>query len=191
MTIYIIEHLEPELWEWCALEYEHISQIVGKENLWFTNVKEKSKNAKKLEKLGKVFVESVSKLNLTNACVLDPEAGKMLEPGEAGKFDYMIFGGILGDYPPRKRTKQELTSRMQGTEARNIGKEQMSTDNAVYAVKQIAEGKKLFDLKFQDEIEIKTGEKESVILPYRYVLINGKPLISKKLVEYLKNKKGF
>jgi ribosome biogenesis SPOUT family RNA methylase Rps3 len=67
----------------------------------------------------------------------------------------------------------------------------MSTDNAVYVVKQIAEGKKLSDLSFQDEVEIKTGKKDSIILPYRYAVVNGKPLISKKVVEYLKNKKEF
>ena len=39
--IYIIEHLEPKLWEWCILEYEHISQTVGKDNLWFTNIRDK------------------------------------------------------------------------------------------------------------------------------------------------------
>jgi len=189
--IYIIEHLEPEVWEWCVYEYEHISETVGKENLWITNVKEKSHNAEELVKFGRVLAESVSEMNLKNSCVLDPEASKTLEPEEAGKFDYMIFGGILGDYPPRKRTKEELTLKFKNAEARNIGKEQMSTDNAVYAVKQIVEGRKLQDLKFQDELEIKTGKKDSIILPYRYAIAKGKVFASKKVIEYLKNKKGF
>ena len=188
MTIYIIEHLEPELGEWCLIEYEHISEIVGSGNLWFTNVK-KTGDRKKLEKFGKVFSKSVASLRLKNACVLDPEAEKMLSNGE--KFDYYIFGGILGDYPPRKRTKQELTSRMQNVKARNIGKEQMSTDNAVYAVKQIAKGKNLDKMKFIDTARIKINEIEEIELPYRYVLINGKPLMSRKLVKFLKEKKGF
>ena len=37
--IYVIEHLEPRIYRWCVIEYKHISKIVGKENLWFTNGK--------------------------------------------------------------------------------------------------------------------------------------------------------
>ena len=36
---FIIEHLEKKLFEWCLIEYEHISKIVGKNNLIITNVK--------------------------------------------------------------------------------------------------------------------------------------------------------
>ena len=40
---FIIEHLEPEedISKWCFFEYEHISEIVGEDNLIFTNVKPK------------------------------------------------------------------------------------------------------------------------------------------------------
>ena len=44
-AIYVIEHLEPKLWEWCEIEYESISKIVGKENLWFTNIKNEKRIA--------------------------------------------------------------------------------------------------------------------------------------------------
>ena len=185
--IYIIEHLEPELFEWCLMEYEHISETVGRENLWFTNIQEKDK--KKLEKFGRVFSESVKSMKLTNSCVLDPEVTETLEPSD--KFDYFIFGGILGDYPPRKRTQEELTPFIAEARVRNIGKEQMSTDNAVYTVKQIELGKKLGDLKFQNNVSIEINEFESVELPYLYNLVEGKPFMSPKLVTYLKKKKGF
>jgi len=188
--IYIIEHLEPELFEWCLIEYENISKIVGKENLWFTNVGNKKKSdRKKLEKFGKVFSKSVKEMNLENACILDPESKKILKPKD--NFDYYIFGGILGDYPPRKRTKNQLTKFLKA-ETRNISKEQMSTDNAVYTVKQIVEkGKNFNELNFVDNISVKINEFESVELPYRYNLIKGKPLVSKKIKTYLRKKKGF
>ncbi len=186
--IYIIEHLEPQLFEWCLIEYEHISKIVGKRNLWFTNIK--SKDKKKLERLGRVFPKSIKEIKLNNACILDPEAKNLLKP--ESNFDYYIFGGILGDYPPKKRTEIELTHFIKNAETRNIGKEQMSTDNAVYTVKQIAEkGKKFEKLKFVDGNNIKINEFETVELPYRYNLINRKPLMSPKIIKYLKNKKGF
>ena len=187
--IYIIEHLEPELFEWCFLEYKNISKIVGKENLWFTNISDK-KDAGKLSSFGKVFSESVRKIKLENACILDPEAEKILSP--ADKFSYFIFGGILGDYPPRKRTKEELTKFLPTVEKRNIGKEQMSTDNAVFTVKQIAENSKKFEeLKFVDNASIEINEFESVDLPYRYNLVKGKPFMSPEIANYLKRKKGF
>ena len=190
--IYIIEHLEPELFKWCLIEYKNISEIVGKSNLWFTNIREKDKS--KLSKHGKVFEKSVKELGLDqkSVCILDPEAEKELSTEESNKFDYYIFGGILGDNPPRKRTSPELSVFFPKTEKRNIGKSQFSTDNAVYVVKQIAENKKgLSDLKFQQGIEIKTGKHDSIQLPYLYPLINGKPQISKELIKFLKNKQNF
>lgn len=182
--IFIIEHLEPELWPWCIIEYKHISNIVGKSQLWFTNIKQK--DVEKLQDYGKVSVESVKSMKLKDACVLDPEASSLLTPKNSKPFQYFIFGGILGDYPPKKRTQEELTPFIKGALAFNIGKEQMSTDNAVYVTKQIIEGKNLSDLKFQDEIEIDINDIESTILPYRYTLIDGKPLINPELVEFLK-----
>ncbi len=194
---YIIEHLEPRLWDWCLIEYEHISEIVGKENLWFTNIKQE-KDAKKLEKFGKVFFESVKeiKIDIDKICVLDPEADKTLTPEDSDNFQYFIFGGILGDFPPRRRTKEELTKFLPDAEKRNIGKEQMSTDNAVFTVKQIAEEKKKFEeLKFIDNASIEINEFESVELPYRYNLVNvggkEKPFMSKKIIDYIKKNGAF
>lgn len=187
MAIYIIEHLEPELWPWCLIEYKNISKIAGKNNLWFTNIKN-GKDKKKIEQYGKVAEKSVKSLNLKNVCILDPDANKTLSPKEAKKFRYFIFGGILGDYPPKKRTKKELTPFVKG-KARSIGKKQMSTDNAVYVVKKIVQGEDIKKIAFKDNVEININKIESTILPYRYALIDGKPLMSKEIVKYLKNKK--
>lgn len=191
MPIYIIEHLEPKVWKWCLIEYKNISKLVGKNNLWFTNIKPNDKAGKELKKYGKVIKQSVRTLSLTNACVLDPETPKTLNPKETKKFKYYIFGGILGDYPPKKRTKVELTQFIKGAKVRNIGKEQMSTDNAVYTVKKIVNGTPLKSLKFKDDIEIEINDIESVSLPYRYNLVNGKPFMSKEILAYLKRKKSF
>lgn len=187
MPVYIIEHLEPRVWRWCMIEYRHVSKIVGKRNLWFTNIKK----CRNLARYGKVIKKSVSQLNLKGACVLDPEARKTLTPAEAKHIKYFIFGGILGDNPPQKRTAKELTNFIKKAVVRNIGKKQFSTDNAVYVVSRISKGVPLSKLKFTDDIEIKINSSESVILPFHYAVINNKPLISKELVTYLKRKKGF
>jgi len=188
--IYIIEHLEPEIWPWCLIEYKSISKIVGKENLWFTNIKP-SNESKELSKYGKVIPESVKSLNLQDACVLDPEAPALLSPKECKDFKYFIFGGILGNYPAKKRTKVELTRFLTNVKARNIGKGQFTTDNAVFVVSQIASGKAIQEMKFQDNPKIELNKVESITLHYCYPLINGKPRINKGIIEYIKNKKEF
>jgi len=42
-----------------------------------------------------------------------------MEPADKNKFDVFIFGGILGDHPPRDRTK---VLRDLGFELRGLGK---------------------------------------------------------------------
>lgn len=182
----IIEHLEPELWPWCIIEYKSISKIIKKENLWFTNIKDSNK----LNNLGKVLKKSVIDMNLEDVCILDPDAKKTLTTKETKKFKYFIIGGILGDYPPKKRTKVELTKKMKGV-SRNMGKKQFSTDNAVFVLNEIMSGKKLNKLKFQNKLTIPINSIESVELPYYYPLVNDKPRISKALVNYIKKKKNF
>ena len=181
---FIIEHLEPKVYPWCVIEYKHISKIVGKKNLWITNV-----SGKKLEKYAKVFKDSVTTMKLKKVCVLDPHADKELSPKDT--FEHFVFGGILGDNPPRARTHEIIKGTLTNAERRSLGKEQMATDNAVYVVKEILKGKKLSELEFIENIEIPIKKRESVELPYKYAVVNGKPLICKELVQRLKKQKGF
>jgi len=169
MAKFIIEHLEPEMYPWCILEYKHISKRVGNGNLIFTNIR---KGAEKIKNLGEIIKKSVKKLKLVRACILDPCAKEMLTPATAKKFDYFIFGGILGDNPQRFRTKKELTLRL-GLPAFNLSSRQMSTDTAVIVCKKVVDGKNLGKLKFVDEFEVVEGKNLSRILPYRYLVENG------------------
>lgn len=181
MPKYIIEHLEKEVYEWCILEYRSISRIVGKENLAITNVK-RSRDRKKIEAFAEAKEESVLKLKPANACLLDMDAEKELSP--ADRFDCLVFGGILGDYPPQKRTVKFLSGLK--AEKRHIGKKQMPTDNAVLAAKMILEGRKLSEIKFVDSPSIKMEEGLDLELQFRFVEVNGKPYISKELLLHLK-----
>ncbi len=185
MPTFVVEHLEPKVFPWCKLEYAHISKWVGKNNLIFTNTKSAA-----LKKFGIVKPQSVRKLRFEKACVLDPEAKQTLTPEIAKKYQYFIFGGILGDDPPRERTKEELT-RFLSYPAFNLGKDQMSTDTAVIVTKLITDGKKLESLKFQQGIEVKINSYEEVRLPYKYLIINNKPLLAPGIVEMLRKQKSF
>lgn len=195
---FIIEHLDKKVYEWSFLEYRHISEILGRDNrdnLIFTNVKGKKDRAK-LKGLGEVLELSAAEfigknsIPLANVCVLDILAGKTLISEERFDFKYLIFGGILGDHPPQKRTKAWLSDKI-GCEKRNLGSEQMSTDTAVLVAKKIADGKRLSEIEFKDNIVIKTGKNEEVELPFRYAVENKKAVLPEGLVELLKKGKEF
>ena len=190
---YIIEHLDGKrLYKWCLLEYKHISKIVGKENLIFTNIKSE-KSMQMLSKYGKVEQKSVIDLFKSQqpkkSCILDPNAEKMLSPADKGKFDFFIFGGILGNYPPQKRTKEQLSDKL-NCEKRLLGNMQMSTDTAVYVTKKILDGTPFEKMQFQDELEIPMKDGLNMELPYRYALENGKLVFSEELMQFMKKKKG-
>ena len=190
---FIIEHLEADLYEWCLIEYEHISRIVGKKNLIFTNINNK-KDVNKLKKFGVVFGKNAAQLSLKNICVLSQYAEKTLATGDKNKFWYFVFGGILGDNPAKKRTEdiaKELKKAGIDFEERNLGAVQMPTDNAVYLTKKILGGKSIHDFRYIDEVEIEINGNESVSLPFRYVIDGNKLVISEKLVGHLRKRKEF
>ncbi len=190
-NIFIIEHLDGKMHKWSLIEYKSASRIVGKDNLWVTNVKGNDKNVSELRKHAKVLKESVKEMKLQKVCVLDPDANKLLVTADKNGFTYFIFGGILGDYPPRKRTKEELTRFLPDCDKRNIGKKQFSTDNAIYVTHEILSGKEFAKMKFKNKLTIKMDEILSLDLPYYYPVIEGKQRISDELLDYLKKKKGF
>ena len=190
---FVIEHLEPELYKWCLIEYEHISKIIGKSNLIFTNMKNK-KDIKTLEKYGAVYEKSVSELKFGRICVLSQYSKKELAANDKNNFQYFVFGGILGDNPSKKRTNTIINLLIKSKikfETRNLGNKQMPTDVAVYVAKKILEGKKLEDFKFIDEVEVEINDNESVNLPFRYVINGNKLVINQKLVDYLRKRKEF
>ena len=142
----------------------------------------------------KKISELSSEIFFGGICVLNQYAKDTLTAEDKHKFQYFVFGGILGDKPAKNRTNfliRELKNSSIKFEERNLGAAQMPTDNAVYAAKKILGGKKLDELKFIDEVDIEINENESVTLPFRYVIDNNTLVISEKLVEYLRKRKEF
>ncbi len=181
MPLYLIEHLEPKLWQWCKIEYVQMARDVGVKNLLITNCTSKMKGVRTTK-------ESVRTMKLGETCILDPGAAKTLTSADAKTFGAFIFGGILGDDPPRERTAIELNI---SGKRRNLGKEQMSTDTAVRVVWKIANGKRLEELQFVDGITVSLKQGEEILLPYRYLVRNGKPVFARGLKVFLKKNKGF
>ena len=98
---FIIEHLEPELFEWCIIEYRHISEIAGRENLIFTNIKDQ-KGQNRLRKFGRVHNKSISELDFRNVCVLSQYAKKTLTKKTKINSNILFSGEFLETIRQRK-----------------------------------------------------------------------------------------
>ncbi|KAL9709204.1 hypothetical protein Ac2012v2_007559 [Leucoagaricus gongylophorus] len=107
-------------------------------------------------------------------CLLDPKAEKTLSPEDGnGTFDWFLFGGILGDDPPRDRTSE---LRVLGFPSRHLGPVQMTTDTALGVTKLVVQDKiPLDEIPFIDFPMIQFNAKESVEMPFRYITVDGEP----------------
>ena len=150
---------------WCLCEYNNIAKIVGPQNVLITNISEAV--AARLPEGVAWTGQSVLSMGLQKVCLLDLHAADALEPSDKDKIDYFLFGGILGDHPPRDRTSH---LRPAGTVLRHLGPEQMSTDGAVNVCWNIINGTKLEDLKFCPfPLRIAVSAVSTVELPFKYL----------------------
>ncbi|MEM1538633.1 MAG: SAM-dependent methyltransferase [Candidatus Nezhaarchaeales archaeon] len=180
----VVEHLEPELSDWLLYEYENASRIVGVDRLMFTNVP--SFDVERLKGFGEVRSEHVWELfNPEDLVVLDPQAPQPLQPEDV-KRKKVVIGGILGDNPPRGRTMKLLTSKIKGVTSRNIGVYQFSIDGSAYIAKRVIEGCRLEAIAVRRRLTIKVSRNHLIMLPYAFPLHEGKPVISPKLITYLR-----
>ena len=83
---------------------------------------------------GELVIPDVGEYDLREICLLDMRGKEVLGHGDAGHLKVFLFGGILGDHPPRDRTK---LLRHQTETLRHLGTLQLSTDTAVLTAKLI------------------------------------------------------
>ncbi|PHH53520.1 Protein arginine N-methyltransferase SFM1 [Ceratocystis fimbriata CBS 114723] len=189
---YIVEHLDPELGVWSELEYIAIAKETGAVGGTFclSSLPQAFVVPEKLS-LHKAFkaenrgVEELYAGDLkSRVCLLDPAATKDLCPEDGEKFDAFLFGGILGDDPPRDRTSE---LRKKGFEGRRLGPIQMTTDTAVRVTRKVVEEKIPLDkVPVVDHPELKFNEHESTQMPFRYVTDEaGKPIMPEGMVELI------
>ena len=179
LPLIVIENLEP-ITEWVLLEYRHASKI-AMGNIIFTNVDDK-----RLEKLGKVYRESFTEVvEPDKTIILDPSAEKPLRTEDFEKYRYFVIGGICGDYPPKNRTKEIISSRLPAVERRNLGKKQLTTDSAILMVMLIYAGERIEDIEVTDSVEIRYSENESTVLPFGYIVMENRVIITPGLIELL------
>ncbi|KAG0222674.1 hypothetical protein BGW41_005874 [Actinomortierella wolfii] len=148
--------------------------LVGPEHIYFTALTPKTL-AEMPEDLAKAHCHTEDILTMGDriphdkVCLLDPASPHVLAPEDGDKYDFFLFGGILGDDPPRDRTGE---LRKLGFATRHLGPVQMTTDTAVHVTRRVVEDKIPLDqIPFIDHPEIKIGKKESIIMPFRYIAL--------------------
>ncbi|KAL9078221.1 MAG: hypothetical protein Q9157_002874, partial [Trypethelium eluteriae] len=100
---YVVEHLDPELEAWSALEYKTIAEECHNANSRFllSSVPPSLQLPHDLVSVqgfssGHESVEISFAEKKDRVCLLDPAAQEELSPDDALKFDVFLFGGILG-----------------------------------------------------------------------------------------------
>lgn len=194
---YVIEHMESGFTEWVILEYSRIIKDVGKDNLFLVSLPPSTTEAdipKPLLDLGlqwttedivPFLLETQGASDKSELCLLDPRAEIDLQPADISNFKYFIFGGILGDHPPRDRTS-ELKNKLQ-CPTRRLGNLQMTTDTAVRTTQIILEKQTPFEeIKFIDYPEIRFNKHEATEMPFRYVLdSSNNPIFPEGMIELI------
>lgn len=144
---YIVEHLDPELEAWQQLEYNAIARECRDSGSSFIlsgrpqelandpTLKDVTTTSDSTEQL--LLDANIPK---TKACLLDPKGEKDLSPEDGSLLSVFIFGGILGDDPPRDRTAE---LRAKGYVGRRLGPEQMTTDTAARVTRMVVQDKSI------------------------------------------------
>jgi hypothetical protein len=106
---FVVEHLDPELGPWSALEYRTIAKDSSHSGCHFilSSVPQSlldTQDVKDLQAVGAEArtdsIETYYAHKKERICLLDPAAKHELEPADADVFDVFLFGGILGTWWP-------------------------------------------------------------------------------------------
>ncbi|KAI9872037.1 MAG: hypothetical protein M1830_002097 [Pleopsidium flavum] len=196
---YVVEHLDQELGPWSVLEYAAIAKESRDAGARFclSSVPEALHLPQELQYITELVVEPRSveviyEKQKNRVCLLDPSAAKELSPEDGENFDVFLFGGILGDDPPRDRTSE---LRNKGFQGRRLGPIQMTTDTAVRVTRIVVQEKVPLDrISYVDHPELRIDDHESTEMPFRYVKgHDGEPVMPKGMLDLIKkdSEKGF
>ncbi|KAA8652238.1 hypothetical protein EYZ11_002307 [Aspergillus tanneri] len=206
----VVEHLDPELGDWSALEYSCIareSHTAGSRFLLSSvptslQMPEDLATTKGFEvehrSIEEIFADRKSRV-----CLLDPSAQVELSPADGEIFDVFLFGGILGDDPPRGKFYAEINGptlanlmdadrtselRKKGYAGRRLGPKQMTTDTAVRVTRMVVHEKvPLEQIQYVDYPEILINEHERTEMPFRYVKgDHGQPIMPQGMIDLIK-----
>ncbi|KAF2437303.1 DUF431-domain-containing protein [Karstenula rhodostoma CBS 690.94] len=189
--IFVVEHLDEELEAWSSLEYVTIASECHATGAQFllSSVPTSLKLPSNLQQAKGLNVETrgieeIYADKKDKVCLLDPSASKDLGPEDGDTFDIFLFGGILGDDPPRDRTSE---LRKKGYQGRRLGPVQMSTDTAVRVTRMVVQDRIAVNkIPYLDNPELKINKNESTQMPFRYVKgDNGQPIMPEGMIDLI------
>ncbi|OLL26801.1 Protein arginine N-methyltransferase SFM1 [Neolecta irregularis DAH-3] len=188
---FIVEHMEAGMFPWCIAEYKAIANTVGAENFHLTSLPKSLLNdlPKEFRELSiQATSQPITKLaqfSKERVCLLDLQAEQVLSPDDAEKFDCFLFGGILGDDPPRDRTAE---LRALGFSGRNLRDKQMTTDTAVAVTILVTRDKiPINEIPYIDFPELRFSKHEAVEMPFRYIQGNdAQPVLPEGMRELIR-----
>ncbi|KAI9928518.1 hypothetical protein AWENTII_000587 [Aspergillus wentii] len=190
---FVVEHLDPELGPWSALEYGCIARESHASGARFllSSVPESLQMPQDLAatkglEVERGSVEEIFADRKSKVCLLDPAAQVELNPADGNEFEVFLFGGILGDDPPRDRTSE---LRKKGYVGRRLGPKQMTTDTAVRVTRIVTQEKvPLEQIQYVDYPEILVNKHERTEMPFRYVKDkDGQPIMPSGMIDLIKN----
>jgi len=194
---FVVEHLDEELGPWSELEYLTIAKESHEAgaNFLLSSLPENLALPAALKSVPGFTAErrSVEVLfNKSRVCLLDPSATKELSPADGDAFDVFLFGGILGDDPPRDRTSE---LRNKGFQGRRLGPKQMTTDTAVRVTRLVVHDNiPIEEIEYVDYPELRINKHETTEMPFRYVKgKDGQSIMPEGMLELIKrdSEKGF
>jgi ribosome biogenesis SPOUT family RNA methylase Rps3 len=122
---FIIEHMEPEVSGWPELEYKNMQTHVDLQLVVPSSLLHNIPSSLDRTEVTTVSVNQWPAELQKRVLLLDPSSPDELVPSDATDYDFLLFGGILGDDPPQDRTKM---LREMGFATRHLGPIQMTTD---------------------------------------------------------------
>ena len=153
---FIVEHMDPELEKWQILEYSTIASECASASSQFilSGLPKHVSDLSQVEQSPSSVDDLVSGAGIPKerVCLLDPRGESDLAPEDGDKFDVFVFGGILGDDPPRDRTAE---LRVKGFGGRRLGKEQLTTDTAARVTRIVVQEKSELIIVFFLELKKK------------------------------------
>ncbi|MEM2021871.1 MAG: hypothetical protein QXP80_06570 [Zestosphaera sp.] len=182
-------------WEFCPTpwllsEYAYVAELFG-EAVIITNVSDEKmlhtlNNVARATELSLQDLLDIEGIPQERVIVLDPSAGEELSPRDVRRADVVVIGGIMGDHPPKGRTRELISAKTPNAVLRSLGKEQLTIAGSAYVLKKVSGGCDIrdIDLRFGLSIGLKILDADVITyLPYAFPYERGRPILPRRYLE--------
>jgi ribosome biogenesis SPOUT family RNA methylase Rps3 len=185
----VIDNMEVRVSRWVLEEYVEAYRVARSRGvkLYVSGLVTHELEALLARRGVEVIWDSRSLCNRPDSILLDLWAEKTLDPLEVWGARCFIVGGIMGDHPPRGRTRL-LYDKYPYAARRNIGPLQFSVDGTVKMLVKILGGMRVDEIEIAYPVTIEVKGPLGVVeveLPYAYPVEGGRPMVPEGIVRLL------